>query len=196
MATTMMAPDLNGRLAEARTQAEQVRGDLSKAENELAAALEREDYPAAEKAKQRISELRPHMALADSTVNALTGALAALDAERQQEQAAAQRQAREEAAQRVYNEATAAEREAEESARRHMAEALAGIEAVRVSLQAAKQAEQAGGSARRAAAQAQTELGGGPGGVAGPVVASPNWVGSRIDRSAVLHAILHGRDDL
>jgi hypothetical protein len=191
MAATMTAPDLHGRLADARTEAEKVRGDLSKAENALAAAVERGDYPAAEEAKQRVEALRPHMALADASVRALTDALAALDAQRQQEQAAAQRQAREEAAQRAYNEAVAAEREAEEAANRHMAEALAGLEAVRVSLQAAKQAEQAGGNARRAAVQAQAEL---TGGTPPPTVITPAWASARIDRSQVLVAILRGRD--
>lgn len=194
MAATMTtAPDLNGRLAEARSEAEKVRGELSKAENDLAAAVDRGDYPAAEKAKQRVEALRPHMALADASVKALAEAMAALDTQRQAEQAEAQRQAREEAARRVIDEAVAAEREAEESANRHMAEALAGLEAVRASLQAAKQAEQDGGNARRAAAQAQADLGG-PVGVAGPRIVSPSWASGRIERSTLLLAILHGRD--
>lgn len=185
------APDLNARLADARSEAEKVRGDLSKVENDLAAAVEREDYSAADEAKQRIETIRPHMALADATVKALVDALAALDAQRQQEQAAAQRQAREEAAQRVINEAMASEREAEEAANRHMAEALAGLEAVRVSLQAAKQAEQAGGQARREVATAQAEL---AGGTVPPYIATPNWASARIDRSPLLVALLRGQD--
>lgn len=192
MAATMTtAPDLHGRLAEARTEAEKVRGDFSKAENDLAAAIEREDYPAADEAKQRVEALRPHMALADAGVKALTDALAALDAQRRQEQAAAQRQVREEAAQRVVNEAMASEREAEETARRHLAEALAGLEAVRVSLLAAKQAEQAGGQARREVATAQAEL---TGGTVPPYIATPNWASARIDRSPLLVALLRGQE--
>lgn len=187
---TRTAPDINAKLAEARAEAEQLRGELARAETDLAAAREREDYQAAERAKQQADALRPHLALADASVQALVGALAALDEQRRAEQVEAQRQAREEAAQRVINEAMAAEREAQEQAQRHFAEALAGLDAVRGSLQAAKAAEQAGAVARRAAAQARAEL---TGSAPGPAV-SPNWVGSRIDRSRLLFAILHGRD--
>ncbi|MFB6567371.1 hypothetical protein [Streptomyces noursei] len=190
-AVTSTPPDLPGRLADARAEAEKVRGELSSAENALAAALERGDFKAADGAKQRVEALRPHLALAEATEKALSDAMAALDAHRQAEHAAAVRQAREEAAQRAFGRAAAAEREAQESAERHYAEALAGVEAVRVSLQAAKQAERDGAEARRAAVVAQAEVAG-----AEPpqFTAAPAWASVRIDRSALLTAILRGRD--
>lgn len=184
-------PDLPGKLADARSEAEKIRGELSQAEQDLAAALEREDFRAADDAKSRVEAARVPVALAEANVQALQGAMAALDAQRQQSQSAAQRQARQEAAQRTLEAAMAAEREAEETANRCMAEVTAGLEAIRASLMAAKQAEQAGGNARRNANTAQAELAGTP---PIPYISMPNWASARIERSAVLNAILRGRD--
>jgi chromosome segregation ATPase len=188
---TRTAPDLNGRLVDARAETQALRTELNAAEADLAQALERGDYLDAESAKGRVQAVRPHLALAEATENALTGALHALDAHRRDEQAAAQRQAREEAAQQALNEAMAAEAEARETSERHLAEALAGVDAVRGSLTLAKQAEQQGNAARHAAAQARADL---DGTSQAPYVASPNWASSRIDRSELLTAIYRGRD--
>ncbi|MFJ8309814.1 MULTISPECIES: hypothetical protein [unclassified Streptomyces] len=184
---TRTPPDLPARLADARTETEKVRGELSQAEQDLAAALEREDFRAAEDAKSRVEAIRPHLALAEASQRALADAMTALDAHRQAEQAAAQRQALQEAAQRTLEAAMAAEREAEETAHRCMAEVAAGLEAIRASLMAAKQAEQVGGTARRNANTAQAELAGTP---PIPYISTPNWASARIARSPVLTAIL------
>jgi chromosome segregation ATPase len=187
---TRPAPDLNGKLAEAHAEAETIRGELSQAEADLAGALEVQDFKAADEAKARVESLRPHVALAEASERALRDALTALDTQRQTEQAAAQRQAREEAAQAAVAQAMAAEQEVQEAARRHLAEALAGIDAVRGSLAAAKAAEMAGADARQAANQARAELEG-----TVPLHrVMPNWASGRIERSSVLTAILHGRE--
>ncbi|MHA6762065.1 hypothetical protein [Streptacidiphilus sp. PAMC 29251] len=187
---TRTAPDLNGKLADAAAQAEQLRTELNTAEADLAQALERQDYPAAESAKERTEAAWPHLALAEATRTALTAALHALDAHRRDAQAAASQLARDEAAQQAANSSRAAEQEARENSERHLAEALAGIEAVRGSLTLAKLADQQGYAARQTAAQALADLNGT---AAGPVVA-PSWAGARIDRSELLTAILRGRD--
>ncbi|WP_406507641.1 hypothetical protein [Streptomyces sp. NBC_00212] len=188
---TRTPPDLDAKLADARTEAEKIRGELSSAEQDLAAALEREDFRAADEAKARVEAARVPMALAEANVQALQGAMAALDAQRQQAQAAAQRQARQEAAQRTLEAATATEREAEETAHRCMAEVTAGLEAIRAALVTAKAAEQTAHGARREASSATAEL---TDTAAVLHVPMPSWASARIERSAVLCAILRGRD--
>ncbi|MCU1617331.1 MAG: hypothetical protein JWO98_4871 [Frankiales bacterium] len=187
---TRTAPDLPAKLAEARSEAETIRGELSQAEADLAAALEREDFEAAGEAKGRADSIRPHLALAEATERALGDAMHALGAHQRAAAEAAAQQAHDEASRATLDAAMAAEREAEETARRCLAEALAGIDAVRDSLAAAKAAEMAGADARQAANQARAELDG-----TTPLHrVMPNWASGRIERSSVLTAILHGRD--
>ncbi|TKA13193.1 hypothetical protein [Actinacidiphila oryziradicis] len=188
---TRTAPDLNGKLVEARSEAETIRGELSQAEADLAAALEVQDFRSAEEAKGRADAVRPHLALAEATERALGEAVHALGAHQRAEAETAARQAREEASRATLAAAMAAEREAEETARRCLAEALAGVDAVRDSLTAAKAAEVAGGDARQAANEARAEL---EGTAPSPHRVMPSWASSRIERSELLTAIYHRRE--
>lgn len=187
---TRTPPDLNGKLVDARSEAEALRGELTAAEADLAAAIEEQRFADAEEAKGRADAVRPHLALAEATERALGEAVHALGAHQRAAAEAAAQQARDEASMATLDAAMAAEREAEETARRCLAEALAGIDAVRESLTAAKAAELAGADARQAVNQARADLEG----TAPLHRVMPNWASGRIERSEILTAIYHRRE--
>lgn len=192
MATaTRTPPDLHARLADAHRSTEKLRGELSAAEQDLSKALERQDFRGAEQAQERAAEVRPHLLLAEAEEKALTEALAALDAQRQAEQAAAQRQAMEAQARAEHAAAAASDREAGEQMQRHFAEAMAGLAAVRTSLQMAKQAENAQTGARQAAYQALVTLGERE---PAQFIAGSNWATARIQHSQLLSEILRSSE--
>ncbi|MEU2859907.1 hypothetical protein ABZ672_16210 [Streptomyces mirabilis] len=188
MATTTAAPDITGRIEQAQREAVRLRGDLERAEGELAQALDAKDYRAAEKAKHRADDLRPHALLAEANVKALQDAASALDAHHRQENAVAiekERQERYEAARAVH---AVAEKEAIEEAERFLAETKASIAAARESLQAALAAEARAGQARRSSSQAAIDAGLEQPSMYGPSV--PNRVRAHIDASQLLAEIL------
>lgn len=188
---TRTPPDLNAKLADARQAGEELRLELGAAELDLAKALERQDYPAADAAKQRAAEVRPHLALAQAEEQALQSAIAALDTHRQDEQAAAVRQATELQARADHASAMAAEREASEQTQRHFAEAVAGVAAVRTSLRMALQAERMQTEARRSAHQALVTLGERE---PSRYVSGTNWATGRIEASRLLTELLSGKE--
>jgi hypothetical protein len=184
---TLTPPDLPGKLAEAQAAAEKLRRELNTHESELAKALEREDYPDADRAKILAAGVRPHLALAEAQVRALQDAMAALDAQRQAEQAAAQRQAMEAQARANLEHAMEADREASEQVQRHWAEAMAGLAAVKESLMRAQAADQAQTGARQSAHQALVDLGERE---PSRYISGPNFATARIERSHLLTELL------
>lgn len=179
--------NMNDQLAEAQTQARQLREELDVTESELAQALEATDYRAADAAKQRAEDLRPHVLLAEANVAALTNAVNALQEHVRQGQATAVEQARQERLTAAHAAVHATEREAIEASERLLAEARASVNAAQATLRAALAAEQDAGTARVQAHQIAVEAGWEQPSAFG--VSEPNLVKATLEASALLTQI-------
>jgi chromosome segregation ATPase len=186
MPTTTMT--LDQRLAEARQEADTLRDQLAAADSALAEALEQRDYATAEGLKHAADELRQPLFIAEAHVKALEAAVQQLaDHEAEQQRAQQARDRRDQAA-GMYERAREQEAEAMEDLDRCLAEVGPMYAALAMTLQAAIQAEQAVGQARRDAHSTGTVAGLLPEGMPMPV--NPNKASARFDRVAVLVEIL------
>jgi len=186
MPTTTMT--LDQRLAEARQEADTLRDQLAAADSALAEALEQRDYATAEGLKHAADELRQPLFIAEAHVKALEAAVQQLaDHEAEQLRAAQARDRRDQAA-AMYERAREQEAEAMEDLDRCLAEVGPMYAALAMTMQAAIQAEQAVGQARRDAHSTGTVAGLLPEGMPMPV--NPNKASARFDRVAVLVEIL------
>ena len=186
MPTTTMT--LDQRLAEARQEADTLRDQLAAADSALAEALEQRDYATAEGLKHAADELRQPLFIAEAHVKALEAAVQQLaDHEAEQLRAAQARDRRDQAA-AMYERAREQEAEAMEDIDRCLAEVGPMYAALAMTMQAAIQAEQAVGQARRDAHSTGTVAGLLPEGMPMPV--NPNKASARFDRVAVLVEIL------
>jgi len=179
---------LNARLDQARREADALGDQLAHADSELAEALERRDYAAAEGLKHAADELRQPHFIALANVTALEAAVQQLAEHEAEQQRAAQARDRRDQAAGMYERAREQEAEAMEDLDRCLAEVGPMYAALAMTLQAAIQAEQAVGQARRDAHSTGTVAGLLPEGMPMPV--NPNKASARFDRVAVLVEIL------
>ncbi|MFI9319931.1 hypothetical protein ACIGXI_09120 [Kitasatospora aureofaciens] len=179
-------PDLHQELAAVTADADRYRRDLSEAQHELSAALDTEDYRAADRANAKVADLQPRLLLAEASKAALADVLQRSEAQAAAGRAAAIEAARRQAAEGSLGEAMATEDACRERVEQLFAEAMAGLEAVRQALTAARQAEREGTDARHLQAEERAAMTGAPSGV----VVEANYVSSRIHRGALLTAIL------
>jgi hypothetical protein len=188
---TAMTVDLTmaDQLQAARANATRCRDDLEALEGRLADAVRRQDYTTAERIKAELPAARSARVMADAHAQALEQALAHLEHELAQRAADEAEERRRDEARAQIERAMGVEREGMAELRRHLADIEPGVAAVRESLRAALACEQAIEYARQAAYQAHVLLGDrGP----GMRIFGPNDASVAIQRSPVLHAILHG----
>lgn len=189
---TMTAPDIAGQLEQAQREARGLRTDLDRAEGELAQAVEAKDYRTADELKQRAADLRPHVLLAEASVDALRKAQDALQEHACQERATAVEKERQEQAQAAHAAATAQEKEAVGEAGRLLAEAKEHVGAARQSLRAALAAESRAGHFAQQAYQAAVDAGWQEPSAFG--VGAPNHVEAAIDSVPLLRQILQATE--
>lgn len=189
MSTMTHTPlDLNTQLTRAQEQARQLREVLAIAESDLGVALEAVDYAAADEAKRRADEIRPHLLLAEANVTACTAAMDALAKHQREEQATVLEKDRQERAQAQHAAVMAVEREAVEDSLRLFAEAKAAMGAARNAIKAALAAESAANQARQDAQAISVDAGWSEPMVFG--VAGPNFVRAHTEESRLLIELL------
>lgn len=178
---------LNERLAEAQREATDLRTQLANAEHDLNQALEEKDYAAAERLKHKADELRQPVLIAEAHARALTEGVQELERHRAEEQRAAAERERREQADVQYHRARQAEAEAMEDVNRYLAELPAAYTALRQVMQAAIEAEQRWGNARREAHAAGVTAGHIDPGL--PVPPRPNLATVKIEHHQLLAEI-------
>ncbi|WP_328746405.1 hypothetical protein OHT57_12705 [Streptomyces sp. NBC_00285] len=188
----MAALTLNERLAEAKHEAEGLREQLAHAETDLAAALEDQDFAAAERHKTTAEELRQPVLIAEAHVRALAEGVQELEAHRAAEQRAAQERVQREQAQTQFEEATAREAAAMEEMDEYLAQLRAAYGALRQIVGDATAAQQRAGQARLDAHYAGIAAGIWPQDAATP--AMPNRASAYLDYSPVLLQIMRTPD--
>jgi len=188
----MAALTLNDRLGEARKEAAELREQLAHAESDLTAALEDQDYPAAERHKKTADELRQPVLIAEAHVKALIAGVQELEAHRQAEQRAAQLREQQEQARRQFEEATAREAAAMDEMDEHLAQLRAAYGALRQIVGDAIAAQQRAGQARLDAHHTGVAAGIWPQDAATP--AMPNRASAYLDYSPVLLQIMRTPD--
>lgn len=180
----MPQPTLADKLTEAQREADALNEQLAKAQSALNAALAAEDYPEADRHKQKADALREPVLVANAHVAALTAGAQELQRQQQADQRAAQEREQREQAKGLFEDAQHREAEAEDEVGQCLAELAAAWGALHRVMDAAFAAEQR---------QRQARLDGWQTGVAAgvwhpemPRPALPNRVQALIEHSPLL----------
>ncbi|WP_327069260.1 hypothetical protein [Kitasatospora sp. NBC_01302] len=183
-----MADTLNEQLNLAQREAGGLRDRLSRAETDLAEALEERRYADAETLKGTADSLRQPAMIAQAHVQALETAVRALQEHQEQEERAARERQRRDQAAAMYEQAREAEAAALDDVARHMAEVPVAYEALQQAMAAAMAAEIRVGGARRDAHTAGVGAGHLPADY--PVPPIPNNARARFEQHPLLGQIL------
>lgn len=188
---TRPAPNISERLTEAQREVTALAKELAEAEADLAQAIEEQRFTDAEAAKARADEVRPHLALATASVNALRQAADDLDVHRREAERAERERLQREQAEAQMQDARERMRAAQDDVQRLLAEIPAGLDAVRQAIHEALLAEQRLGNAQQDFHTAGIGAGHTDPNTAAPY--PPQSVRVRLERDQLLNAIYRNR---
>jgi hypothetical protein len=186
-------PNFADRISEAAAESGRLGDEAAALESQFKSAVDDERFDEAARLRALIPEAKTAAILASAQYRALMEVQQELQDTENKRAVEAHLAERKAAARGQQERAMLAESEALADARRYLAEAEAGIAAVRLSLRAAVSAEEACVDARQEQLDARVLLGEAE---TGGRVARPNVASARIEASAVLTAIMRGLDRL
>lgn len=186
MTATMDTLSLADRLRDAEAAEQPLAARMAELRAQLSDAVQRSDYTTAGTAKAEIEALQGEWAIAHANAEALRGAIAELDKQRQSVELAIQEQQHRDAARLELAAAQPAEQAALEELGALVAQARVGLLAVRQTIEKALVAEQTAHECRIRCYHAQVQLGDRPNGQRVP---RPNNMSALLESDRVMRAV-------